>query len=131
MDRRRAGVVVRADGGLHFLAALVVTRIVSTPAIGRVPGAPRELAGVAQTENEIVPVVDLRDRPEGGVLVVCSYMGEPLGVLVSEVVGVGHYDVDPETQDAVLVGAARVKALDLGRLYARLQSASFVSRVGG
>lgn len=127
---RRSGVVVRADGTTSFLPALVVARIVSPPPIGRLPGAPPELAGVAQTENEIVPVVDLRDASSGGVFVVCSYMGEPIGILVSEVVSVGHFDVDTEHPEAVIVGDARVKPLDLGRLFARLQSASFVARLG-
>lgn len=130
---RRAGVVVRVDGRMLFLPAHVVTRIVPVPPMGRVPGAPPELAGVAQTEGEIVPVVDLRGAPSppAGVLLVCSHMAEPIGVVVGEVIGVGHYDVDPETSDAILIGDVRVRPLDLAKLYARLQSASFVSRVVG
>jgi chemotaxis signal transduction protein len=133
MSARRACVVVRADTRLHFLPALVVARIVPVPPMGRVPGAPRELAGVAQTEGEIVPIVDLREAPSKstGVLLVCAYMAEPIGVVVAEVIGVGHYDVDPEMPEAILVGDAQVRPLDLAKLYARLQSASFVSRVGG
>lgn len=128
----RAAVVFRVEGRMQFLPALVVTRIGPIPAIGRVPGAPPELAGMAQTENEILPIVDLREKSaDTGVLLVCSYMAETLGVLVAEVIAVSHYEVDPEAQDAILVGDARARALDLGKICARLQSASFVSRVVG
>jgi chemotaxis signal transduction protein len=129
----RAAVVFRVDRArTQFLPALVVTRIGPIPPLGRVPGAPPELAGMAQTENEILPVVDLRDKSiTSGVLLVCSYMTETLGVIVGEVIGVSHYEIDPEAQDSILVGDARVRALDLGKIYARLQSASFVSRVVG
>lgn len=121
---RRGGVVFKAKGGLHFLPALAVQQICALPPITRIPAA-TELAGIAQADGEIVPVVDLRARDErAGLLLVCSYMGELVGVAFSEVVGVGHWDVDPARSDVLVVGDARVRALDLGALYTKLQAST-------
>lgn len=119
---RRGGVVFRAAGKLHFLPALAVQQIGPLPQITRIPSAPPELAGVAQAEGEIVPVIDLRDATdERGAFLVVSYLGEPIGVVFGEVVGVGHYDSDPTQSDAIVVGEARAKPLDLASMYAKLQ----------
>jgi len=117
----RGGVVFGAGGQLHFLPALVIQQIIQLPAITRIPAAPPELAGVAQTEGEIVPVIRIGDT-EQGLLLVCSYMGEPIAVIGQEIVGVGHYEVDPDHPESIVVGEARAKALDLGKIYARIQA---------
>jgi hypothetical protein len=43
---------------------------------------------------------------------------------VREIVSIGHYDVDPEQSDAVVVAQARARPLDLASLYAKLQAAA-------
>jgi purine-binding chemotaxis protein CheW len=122
---RRGGIVFKAHGELRFLPALAVQQVLPLPPIARIPSAPPELAGVAQAEGEIVPVIDLRDGKDvNGSLIVCSYLGEPLGVAVREIVSIGHYDVDPEQSDAVVVAQARARPLDLASLYAKLQAAA-------
>jgi len=120
----RGGVVFKAGNQLHFLPALAVQQIGPLPPITRIPSAPAGLSGVAQSEGEIVPVIDLREGTQTGegLLIVCSYMGEPIGVIGAEVVGIGHYEVDPEQPDAIIVGEKRARPLDLGKLYARMQT---------
>jgi chemotaxis signal transduction protein len=109
---------------MHFLPSLAVQQIGPLPPITRIPASPPELAGVVEAEGAIVPVIDLRKEKSEGLLLVCSYIGEPIGVALEEVIGVGHYDVDPAQSDSIIVGEARARPLDLASLYAKLQSAA-------
>jgi chemotaxis signal transduction protein len=124
---RRGVVVLRVGASMTYLTATVVARLVPLPPLGAVPNAPPDLAGLAHADGEVIPVVDLRPasdrtRPLGGMLVVCSYLGEPLGLAGAQVVGVGHYDTDPSAADLLIVGTERARPLDLAPLTMRLQA---------
>lgn len=123
---RRGVVLLRAGAVTSYLDASVVVRLVPLPALGRVPNAPPDLAGLAGVDGEVIPVVDLRPRSErtrplAGMLVVCTHLGEPLGLAGARVVGVGHYDADPDAPECLVLGTDRARPLDLGPIGARLQ----------
>lgn len=123
---RRGVVLLRVGAVTSYLDASVVTRLVPLPALGTVPNAPADLAGLANAEGEVIPVVDLRPpsertRPLGGMLVVCTWLGEPVGLAGARIVGVGHYDTDADHPERLVVGTDRAPALDLGPVCARLQ----------
>ena len=120
--RDRAGVVVRHEGTLRFLPASVVVRIAPRPPISRVPGAPKSLLGIAYTGGEIVPVVSISEKNDGP-LVVCRYLGEPVGIVGCEVVRTGTFDADPSAEGAVIAEGGPVRSLDLAATFASLQSA--------
>ena len=120
---KRGGVVVRHEGALRFLPASVVARIAPRPPISRVPGAPKSMLGIAYTGGEIVPVVAISDKHDDGPLVVCRYLGEPVGIVGCEVVQTGTFDADPSAEGAVIAEGAPVRSLDLAATFASLQSA--------
>jgi hypothetical protein len=120
---KRGGVVVRHEGALRFLPASVVARIAPRPPISRVPGAPKSMLGIAYTGGEIVPVVAISDEHDDGPLVVCRYLGEPVGIVGCEVVQTGTFDADPSAEGAVIAEGAPVRSLDLAATFASLQSA--------
>src|SRR6266550_3978975 len=120
---KRGGVVVRHEGVLRFLPASVVARIAPRPPISRVPGAPKSMLGIAYTGGEIVPVVAISDKHDDGPLVVCRYLGEPVGIVGCEVVQTGTFDADPSAEGAVIAEGAPVRSLDLAATFASLQSA--------
>jgi len=117
MAERRGGVLVRHDGGLRFLPASQVVGITPCPPISRVPGAPTSLRGIVHTGGEIVPVVAEGSGADGAAspLIVCRYLGEPIGLLGYEIVGTGMFDVD-----------ASVPTLDLAPTFATLRSARWM-----
>jgi purine-binding chemotaxis protein CheW len=122
MVERRGGVLVKHGGDLRFLPAASVIGITPCPPISRVPGAPASLLGIVHTGGEIVPVVvegNLTEPRRDGPLVVCRYLGEPIGLLGFEIVGAGMFDVDPA-----------IPMLDLGATFATLRSARWMA-LGG
>jgi hypothetical protein len=138
MAAKRGGVVIRDGEALRFLPASVVARIVPCPPVSRVPGAPKPLVGIAHTGGEVVPVVSIgsqAERPSGArqdrMMVVCRYLGEPVGLVGCEVVASGVYDPHPESEGAVLVGGVAARTLDLGATFASLQGARWALRFGG
>jgi hypothetical protein len=121
---KRGGVVVRHGGALRFLPASVVARIAPCPPISRVPGAPEAMLGVAYSEGEIVPVIKLDDAPaDGTTLIVCRYLGEPVGIVGCEVVQTGLFDADPSAEGAVIAHGEPARSLDLAATFANLQGA--------
>ncbi len=122
---KRGGVLVRHEGALRFLPASVVVRIAPRPTISRVPGAPKSLLGVAYTGGEVVPVVSIADSNEGTPLIVCRYLGEPVGIVGCEVVETGSFDADPSAEGAVVARGEPARSLDLAATFASLQSARF------
>lgn len=53
------GILFRVDGELYFLPASVALRVVPVPDVAPVPGAPREIVGVALVDGDILPVVNV------------------------------------------------------------------------
>ncbi len=121
---KRGGVVVRHEGALRFLPAAVVSRVAPRPPIARVPGAPKSMLGIAYTGGEIVPVVSIaEDAGADTPLLVCRYLGEPVGIVGCEVVEAGTFDPDPSAEGAVIAHGAPARTLDLTATFATLQSA--------
>jgi hypothetical protein len=122
-SQKRGGVVVRHEGALRFLPASVVVRIAPRPPISRVPGAPKSMLGIAYTGGEIVPVVSIDDTRADTPLLVCRYLGEPVGIVGCEVVQTGTFDADPSAEGAVIAQGAPARSLDLAATFASLQNA--------
>lgn len=121
---KRGGVIVRHAGTLRFLPASVVVRIAACPPISRVPGAPKPMLGIVYTGGEIVPVVAIDEATTVSTsLLVCRYLGEPVGIVGCKVVQTGSFDADPTAEGAVIAFGAPARSLDLAATFARLQSA--------
>ncbi|HEY1954947.1 MAG TPA: chemotaxis protein CheW [Polyangiaceae bacterium] len=121
---KRGGVVVRHRGALRFLPASLVVRIAQCPPVSRVPGAPEPMLGIAYEGGEIVPVVGLDDVDAAhGELIVCRYLGEPVGIVGCEVVETGLFEPDPSTEGAVAFRGEPARTLDLASTFAKLSGA--------
>ena len=126
MEAKRGGVLLRLDGALHFIPASVALAVTSAPQIARVPGAPEALLGAALHEGEVVPVVAIGAARES--MLVCSYLGEKVGLLGAHIEATGLYDVDPEAADAVRHNGETARTLDLAAIYARIQGEGWAGR---
>ena len=127
---KRGGVIVRHEGELRFLPASVVVRVAPCPPISRVPGAPKPLLGIAYTGGEIVPVIAIGEARTP--LLVCRYLGEPVGILGCDVVETGTFESDPSAEGAVIARGAPARSLDLAATFASLQGARWeIAAAGG
>jgi hypothetical protein len=118
--------VLRVDGELRFLPATLATRVVPAPRVTSVPGAPPDLLGIAMHEGTIVPVVTIgAARVE---MVVCQHAGELLGLVGGEVVRPGRFDPVEGRADLVEIDGERARQLDVGAIYARVQTGGRPSR---
>jgi hypothetical protein len=125
---KRGGIVLRVDGALRFVPASVALRVAPSPRVTPVPGGPRDLVGVAMHEGTIVPVVSIGSaRAE---MVVCQHAGEPVGLVGAEVVRTGVFEVVPGRPEMVAHEGAQVRPLDVGTIYARVQSGARPGRWG-
>jgi chemotaxis signal transduction protein len=128
------GVLFRVAEALYFLPATVASKVLPMPGVARVPGAPPELVGVALVDGETIPVVALADldgpgsrRPPAGErpradnrpMLVCSYLGERLGLVGLEIVATGRFEAG-EAERVVCEGAV-ASPFDLGAVVARLR----------
>jgi hypothetical protein len=126
VEPKRGGVLLRLDGALHFVPASVAIAVTPTPQITRVPGAPEGLLGAALHEGEVVPVVAI--GAERGPMLVCSYLGEKVGLFGAHVEASGLYEVDPNVPDAVRHRGEVAPSLDLAAIYARVQGEGWAGR---
>lgn len=117
MSEPRAGVLLRIDGALHFVAATDAVSIEQMPRVDPVPGSPAEVAGITSYGGEIIPVILLGATPSR-VMVVVRHETELVGLAGAEIVATGIF---PE-EDA--------PALDIAALHARLQGAAWAGRWG-
>lgn len=126
MEGARGGVVLRVDGELRFLPATLAAHVAPAPRITAVPGAPPDLLGIAMHEGTIVPVVAIgAARAE---MVVCQHAGELLGLVGGVVVRTGRFEAVEGRADLVQVDGERARQLDVGALYARVQTGGRPSR---
>jgi hypothetical protein len=119
-------VLVRLEGALHFVPASVAVAITAVPPIARVPGAPEALLGAALHDGEVVPVISIGSAREA--ILVCSYLGEKVGLLGASIVGTGLYDVDPAAAESVRFEGETARTLDLAAIYARVQGEGWAGR---
>ena len=120
------GVLFRASERLYFLPAAIATKVLPMPRVARVPGAPIALVGVALVDGEMVPVVAIGDldargsrRPPSGErpradnrpMLVCTYLGERVGLVGLEIVATGR--MGPQDADA--------EVFDVGAVFSGLR----------
>lgn len=89
MSATAGGVVFRVGEDLWFLPASVAAQVVPVPAVARLPGARPEVLGVAVHAGEAIPVVSL--GTSRSCMLVCSYLGERLGLVGLEVEATGRF----------------------------------------
>jgi hypothetical protein len=126
MDAKRGGVLLRVGETLYFVPATVALALAPSPQVARVPGAPSGLLGIALQDGDVLPVMAIGG--ERGPMLVCSYLGEKIGLVGGVVVGTGLFEVDPEALDAVRFGAERARSLDLASIYAGVQGEGWAGR---
>jgi hypothetical protein len=127
MVQRRGGLLMRLDGTLVFLPADVVGQVAPLPQITRIPGAPEELLGIALHKDELVPVIAIGATREA--MVICTHMGEHVGLVGGAIVGTGIFEVSGDSD--VTFAGERAVAFDLGSVYARVQGGRWRGRWGG
>jgi len=126
MDQpKRGGLLLRTDDGLRFLPASLVTSLARLPPILRVAGAPEGVLGIVHENGEIMPVVAI--GPERSVLMVCSYLGEPIGLVGAQIVRAGLFEPDPITPEALMYEGELARPFDLSAIYTRLQTSTWAS----
>ena len=120
MDGGRGGLVLRVEGELRFLPATLAARVAPAPRVTAVPGAPPDLLGIAMHEGTIVPVVAIGALR--GDMVVCQHAGELVGLVGGEVVRSGRFEAVEGRADLVQIDGQLARQLDVGALYARVQT---------
>jgi chemotaxis signal transduction protein len=130
-------VLLRIDGALSFLPASLAVAVAPAPPVTRVAGAPAMLLGVAVHDGNVIPVLRIGGGPGAPAgrtnepMLVCSYLGETLGLVGARIEGTGVYEVDPESPDAVRHAGERATTLDVASLYARVQGEGWAGRWRG
>jgi chemotaxis signal transduction protein len=122
----------RVGAELYFLPASIALKVMPTPSFACVPGGPPELCGVALVDGVMIPVVDVscagsaggkgRGRaPARGAepMLVCSVLGEGVGLVGVEVLATGFFDV-AETGEVQLAGEP-ARSFDVTGLIARVR----------
>ncbi len=120
MNSGPGGVLFRVGEQLYFLPAAIATKVLPMPRVARVPGAPIALVGVALVDGEMVPVVAIGDldargsrRPPSGErpradnrpMLVCTYLGERVGLVGLEIVATGRVGPQEANAEVFDVGA--------------------------
>jgi chemotaxis signal transduction protein len=128
------GVVFRVADALFFLPATIANKVLPMPGVARVPGAPEDLVGVALVEGEMVPVVAIgpletrgsrrpppseRPRADNRPMLVCTYLGDRIGLVGLEIVATGQFDAaGPES---VVHDGVPAALFDVGAVASRLR----------
>ena len=129
------GVVFRVADAQYFLPATIAFKVLPMPELARVPGAPAELVGVALVEGEMVPVVAIGEldtrgsrrppavgeyrRVDNRPMLVCTYLGERVGLVGLEIVATGSFAA--EDPDHVIHGGLSVPLFDVSAVVGRLR----------
>jgi chemotaxis signal transduction protein len=113
----RGGMLIRIDGAPHFIDANDAVAIEHSPRIERVPGAPKEIAGITAYRGEIIPVISLSTLSSPAMIVV-RHASELIGLVGAEIVGTGIFT----DENAPL--------LDIAALHARVHGGAWAGRWG-
>lgn len=142
-DGALGGVIFRVEGplrdpeddvaGSFFLPASVAAKVLSVPEVARLPGGPEDLVGIALVDGEIIPVVAVGDfhlsgarralamaatRPDPRPMLVCSYLGERVGLVGVEIVATGRFVTTDD--EHIVHDGKRAAFFDLPGLFGRL-----------
>jgi hypothetical protein len=128
MVTQRAGILLRAGTSLHFVPASVALRVATAPRVTAVPGAPRDLLGIALQGGVVVAVIAI--GPDRGEMLVCQHAGELVGLVGARVVRSGSFDVAGDGSDAVVFEGERAEVLDVAEIYSRVQAGGRASSTG-
>jgi len=121
MTTMQGGVVFSVDGDLFFLPATVAQRVAPVPKIGRIPGAPPDLCGLALVDGEMIPIVAVAQSRSA--MLVVQYLGERLGIVGVNVIASGRF----ETQhDHVLYNSEHARLFDVSAVVARVRDTRWV-----
>jgi hypothetical protein len=115
------------DGRRFFLPVDQTVKLAPVPQITRVPGAARELLGLALCEGLIVPVLEVGMGRD--VMVVCLHQGEPIGLVGAVEIQTGLFRVGEA--GGVLVAGELVPPLDLGEICGQVQAGAWGASWGG
>ena len=110
---------------LCFVPASIALKVMPVPSIGRVPGGPPELRGVALVDGDMIAIVEAgapSSPPLDGrtdAMLVCSVLGEQVGLVGIQVVATGKFPAreggDVEFEDKT------ARAFDVARLIAKVR----------
>ncbi len=129
VGREMGGVVVETDYGLLFVPASVAIKFVAMPKVLSVPDAPPGLLGVALIDGTVIPVVAL--GPARDAMLVCTYLGEPIGIVGHAVVASGTFEPAQDLPGSVQCRAGIAKTMDLSSLAASLSKNAWAGRSTG
>lgn len=123
--RSVGGVVMKIARKRFFLPASIAIKVLPMPVVARVPGGPPDLVGVALVEGEMVPIVAVSElAPSRGrdnrPMLVCSHLGERVGIVGIEIVTTGKFSGD---ESGIEHEGERVGAFDVAAVLARLRDA--------
>lgn len=127
--RELGGVVVETDTGLFFVPASVALKFVAMPSLLSVPDAPAGLLGVALIDGTVIPVVTLGRARD--TMLVCTYLGEPIGIVGHLVVASGTFEAAPDVPGSVRCKAGIARTIDLSQLAASLSKNAWAGRSTG
>jgi chemotaxis signal transduction protein len=127
------GVVFRVAGEPFFLPASIAMKVLPVPQVGRMPGGPPELRGVAHVDGNMIAVVDLLEDPESvrfdrgaqlpersGAMLVCAVLGESVGLVGIEVVATGRFEPGDQAGE-VKFGDEVARTFDVAAVIARVR----------
>ncbi len=125
------GVVFRRSApgtapGLAFLPATIALKVMPIPSIGRVPGGPSELRGVALVDGDMIAIMTAGTLSSDAMLV-CAVLGEQVGLVGIEVVATGKFEgagdqANPARGD-VKHGSEIARAFDVATLITKVRAA--------
>ena len=129
------GVVFRVAEAHWFLPATIAWKVLPMPDFARVPGAPADLVGVALVEGEMIPVVAIGElerrasrrppavgeqrRADNRPMLVCTYLGERVGLVGLEIIATGSFEADDA--DRVLHSGITAPLFDVSAVVGRLR----------
>jgi hypothetical protein len=122
-------VILRVDEALSFLPATIAMAIAPAPQVARVAGSPAALLGLALHGGDVIPVIAIGAARDA--LIVCSYLGEKIGLMGARIEATGLFEVDPEAPDSVRHAGERAATLDLAAVYSRVQGEGWAGRWRG
>lgn len=137
MTTRVGGAILVVTGELWFVPTVSAERLLPVPRFSSVPGAAKELLGIALVDGDVLPVIAIGEGR--GTMLVCNYLGERIGLVGHDGAETGTYDFDAltggvvvpgrtESENAIGQGQVIAKSLDLASIYARARATSWAAR---